>query len=265
MTTQQMFYERAVPLTRSRHGEWSVEIRPEFGFASHASSVPIAAVEFPLAAPEYPIVFAGTEDATMPAAILGVRSDQNLYVGADGAWRAKYVPAFVRRYPFVFASSEDRKTLTLCIDEAYPGCNQEGRGERLFDAEGSHTQYLDTVVNFLKEYQVQYLRTRAFCNRLKELGILEPMQAQFTLPGGARRGMTGFMAVNRTKLKALDGDKLADMARNDELELIYLHLHSLHNFGRMLERIGAQAHKPPAAEGDEGPADLGGDAAPALH
>lgn len=57
------------------------------------------AVEFPNAAEEYSIVFAGEGDNLLPVVLMGVREDENLYVDSDGGWSAKYIPAFVRRYP----------------------------------------------------------------------------------------------------------------------------------------------------------------------
>ncbi len=48
----------------------------------------------------------------MPAVLLGIRDQENLYVDDNGAWNAKYIPAFVRRYPFVF-SSQDKNTFNL--------------------------------------------------------------------------------------------------------------------------------------------------------
>ena len=62
--------------------------------------------------------------------ILGVEKDENLYVKQPGSWDARYVPAFVRRYPFVFSRSDDGQTFTLCIDETWSGCNADGKGER---------------------------------------------------------------------------------------------------------------------------------------
>lgn len=59
------------------------------------------------------------------------------------------MPAFLRRYPFVFSSNDDASTFTLCIDEEFDGLNQDGRGERLFDSEGERTQYLQNVLGFL--------------------------------------------------------------------------------------------------------------------
>ena len=56
------------------------------------------------------------------------------------------------------------------------------------------------------------------------------MQAQVTMESGGRVSLGGFMAVSRSKLKALPGDTLADLAATDELELLYLHLQSMRNF-----------------------------------
>jgi hypothetical protein len=260
-----LFYSNAVPVSSQKHGDLSVKSGGDFGFARLANSVPLTAVEFRRATPEYAVVFAGEGDAIMPVAILGAEAEQNVFVKEEGTWDGTYIPAFVRRYPFVFSSSDDGKTFTLCIDESFSGCNREGRGERLFDAEGERTQYLETVLNFVQDYQVQFQRTRAFCARLKELELLEPMQAQFTLPGGERRNLTGFMAVNRSKLKELDDEVLAQMAKSDELELVYLHLQSMQNFGTMLQRIGAKPESEAVAEGDAPAEEAEGDGAPPIH
>jgi len=262
MTTQLMFYDSAVPVSSKRHVGLSVKAGEQYDFARKVSSVPLTAAEMRPAAAEYVVVFAGQSETVMPVVILGVEANQNLYVKDDGGWDSTYVPAFVRRYPFVFAASQDGKSFTLCIDEAFSGCNREGRGEQLFDIEGVRTQYLETVLNFVKGYQVQHQRTQALCKRLVELGLLEPVQARFTLPGGVRRGLTGFMAVNRTKLKALSRETLADMAVSDELELIYLHLQSMLNFKHLLQRAGAVSNEAPAVQGEESSAEGEGETAP---
>ena len=236
MTTQQLFYERVTPVSLQRHSNWCVESANHYEFAHHVNSVPLVAAEMPHAVRDYTIVFAGTDEALMPVALLGVEGNDNLFVTDSGAWDAKYVPAFVRRYPFVFSKSEDGTRFTLCIDENWSGCNEDGRGQRLFNEQGEHTPYLDNILNFLQEYQTQFVRTQAYCNKLKELDLLESMQAQLTLPTGEQRSLVGFMAVNRDKLKALSGEKLAELAKTDELELTYTHLQSMKNLSLMLER-----------------------------
>ncbi len=102
--------------------------------------------------------------------------------------------------------------------------------QRLFTGDGERTEYLSDMLNFVNSYQAEHQRTQEFCNRLKELDLFEPMKAQITLPSGNQRSLTGFLAVSRERLKKLDGDMLVELARNDSLELIYLHLSSMRNF-----------------------------------
>ena len=252
MTTQLLFYEKAVPVSRERHGNWSVKTGSNYLFARNTNSVPLTALEFPNAAAEYAIVFAGSDEVIMPVVILGVQENQNQFIDADGNWDAKFIPAFVRRYPFVFSITDDGANFTLCIDEDFSGCNQNGVGERLFDAEGERTQYLGNVLNFLSEYQAHFKRTQAFCNKLKELDLLESMQAQVTLPSGKKTSLTGFMAINREKLKNLPGDTLAELSKTSELELMYTHLQSMRNFSAMGSRETEPAAPEEVAEATEG-------------
>ena len=63
------------------------------------------------------------------------------------------------------------------------------------------------------------------------------MQAQFTLGTGEKMSLSGFMVVDRKKLNALPGDVLAEMAKTDQLELLYLHLQSMRNFTAVKDRL----------------------------
>ena len=249
MAKQLLIYESAVPVSASRHGKVSLLPGADYAFSAQVNSVPLMAAEFLAAADEYAIVFTLAGEDVVPMVVLGVRNDQNVYLTADKQWKAKYIPAFIRRYPFVFSSSADGKTLTLCIDESHPGVNRDGLGERFFGDDGKPSPYVERVLKFLQEYQAHYDRTLKFGRRIKELDLLEPMQAQVTTPKGNKLSLSGFHGVNRAKLRALDGAALASIAKTDELELLYLQLHSMRNFNEVKDRlIGTLADEvPPAA------------------
>ena len=232
---QMLFYENVVPVSSQRHRDLSIE-RVDFGFAAKVNSVPLTAIEMPLAAREYTIVFAGTDEAVTPVVVLGVSDAQNLYLDENKAWKADYLPAFVRRYPFVFAQTQDATQFTLCIDENWSGCNRNGRGQRLFDDQGGQTPYLQNMLKFLGDYQTQFVRTQAYCKKLKELNLLEPMQAQIVMPGGEKRALGGFLGATRARIKSLSAEKLAELAKTDELELTYLQMASLNNLGSVVNR-----------------------------
>ncbi len=71
--------------------------------------------------------------------------------------------------------------MTLCIDESCAGFNQEGRRQRLFSDDGKPTPYLGEMLKFLQQYQLEFSRTQAFCKKLSDLKLLEPMQARLNL------------------------------------------------------------------------------------
>jgi hypothetical protein len=237
MSKQLLIYESAVPISASRHGAHSIAPAPDFSFSADINAVPLMGVEFLQAAAEYAIVFTKAGDDVMPVVVLGVRGNENLYLSSEKKWAADYIPAFIRRYPFVFSSSADGKTLTLCVDESHPGVNSEGRGERLFGADAKPTPYVERVLKFLQQYQAHFERTRAFCKRVQDLGLLEPMQAQVTTPTGEKLSLNGFLSVSREKLRNLDAESLVALARTDELELLYLQLHSMRNFNEVKDRL----------------------------
>ena len=109
---QPIFYRDVVPLSRERHKDWYVDLAQGFHFTAGTNSVYVAGTEFPMVAREYPIVFAkDAGEKLVPVAMLGLRPNQNLMVADDGTWRASYVPAYVRRYPFILANaSQDANT-----------------------------------------------------------------------------------------------------------------------------------------------------------
>lgn len=248
MSKQLLIYERVAPVSFDRHGQWSVKEAASFRFARDLNSVPLLAAEFVAAAHDFPIVFAGDGNAVFPSALLGFAADRNLFVGPDGEWTGGYVPAFLRRYPFVFSESDDRKTFTLCIDEGFEGVNQQGRGERLFDNDGERTQYLQAKLDFVVQFQSQHARTTEFCRRLLELGVLEPGEARMTRANGQPLVLGGFMILNRDRFKAIPDDTLNAMFRNDELELCFLHFQSLRNIDALSRRLRDAARVPAVDE-----------------
>ena len=236
MNTQLLIYQHVVALNKQKHGDWSVKSGQRYEFAKHINSVPLAAIEFAHAAAEYSIVFVGDQEL-LPTVILGIHPQQNLFIADNNTWNGDYVPAFLRRYPFVFANNNGGKRYTLCIDEHFPGSNQAGVVERLFDTEGEQSQYLQSVVKFSSAYQNQFIRTQSFCKKLKELDLLEPMQAEFALPGGEKQNLNGFQAVSRQRLKQLSDEQLLALARTGQLDLIHLHLQSMKNFNVVAKKM----------------------------
>ncbi|MEN8178382.1 MAG: SapC family protein [Pseudomonadota bacterium] len=237
MSDKVLFYNKIVPLNEQRHKNYCFEHKGDYSFTKETNAVFLSLMEFPKASREYPIVFAGNEENSAPFALVGLENNQNLFLSKYEKWNAEYIPAYVRRYPFVLAKSNNN--YTVCIDESCKGFNQEGKGERLFDEKGEQSTYLENMLGFLNQYHIDQKRTQDFMAKLREYDLLEPMHANVELNSGVRVSLKGFFVINRDRLKKLESDKITDLIKSDALERIYTHLVSLENFNPLMERFAA--------------------------
>jgi hypothetical protein len=241
---QLMIYDNIQPLSSEVHRNWSVLVE-NYSFVSHMISVPLLATEIPFAAAEYPIVFSATatEGEYIPLAIMGLKEGENLLLNEKNQFDTRYIPAFIRRYPFVLGGDKAADTMALCIDADSPAVIQDGsKGRKLFEENGDQSEHLKEVVEFLKDYQYRAEMTKLFCKRLHELDLLEPMQANITFKGreDANLNLTGFYVVKREKLKALSDADALDLFKKDGLELIYSHIQSLANLNHLITKKSAR-------------------------
>ncbi len=238
MTKTLLIYDRPEPIAQARHGELSVQPIGSLPTARGLTAVPIAAPEIPSVAAEMPVVFAGRE-VPVPVAVLGLRPGENLMLDGDERWDGRYCPAFLRQYPFVLGGAKGSKDLALCIDGGYGGLNREGKGERLFDADGQRTQYVQRALDFTVALHRDFNRTRTLCAQLRDSQLLETAETSFPTPQGPAR-VHGYEAVSRDKLNALPGEELAKLAKTGALELLYTHLASLKQFEGLVRRQQAR-------------------------
>ncbi|MFC4765104.1 SapC family protein [Dyella koreensis] len=235
-----LFYERPVPLNRTQHKDLRLKGIPSLKFAAGVHSVPLTGVEFPAAARDLPILFAGqTMEEAGPMALLGLRQNENLFVDADGQWAANtYVPAFVRRYPFVLAekpADQEGDDFTVFLDEAYEGFGDK-EGERLFKEDGTDSEMLSNAVNFLGEFQQHVSRTQWFMQQLRKHDLLEPRNIRLEKDGKSIN-LNGLYVVSEEKLRNLDEKTAHEFLKEGVFGWIYAHLLSLANIDRVAQRL----------------------------
>src|SRR5690606_30867419 len=207
-----------------------------YAFAASTNAVPVVADEMSTAARHFPIVF--SDEATPhPVAILGLRGQQNLFVGDDGQWAAGvYVPAYVRRYPFIFLEDEARAELTLCIDEAAEAV-VSGRERPLFDEAGQPTALTRSALTFCRDYQVQHLAAAAFASALVEADLLVDHRADVSLNNGQRLSLTGFKEIDADRFASLPDETFLAWRAKGWLTLAYAHFFSVGAWSALVDRV----------------------------
>jgi hypothetical protein len=220
-------------------------------FVQRGNVLPISHSEFQLVGREYPIVFTTGDAGKTYAAlvVLGLSAGENLFYSAGGWERNVYIPAYARRYPFCMAkltvdNVEQDKRL-ICIEKS---SLDEERGEAMFDPDGKATERWTQFERLLTEYEADLERGREMCALLGDYGLLEPFTMQATLDkdkgGPGAMQLTGMHRVAEKNLENLNAAQLKNLMRKGLLARIYIHLISLENFARLLERKVAVAKNP---------------------
>lgn len=231
MTTM-LLYKDIKALNRDEHKTLRIKPADDCAFAANTHLVPLAGLEFFQAARHYPVVFIGEGEQLMPIALLGLTEGRNSYLDGNGQWQANtYVPAFVRRYPFVLAQDET-DNFTVCFDAAYSGWNEE-EGRELFNAGGENTDYLNEMIQFLQNFTHEMERTRELVKALNELQLLTPRTLQLTHPSGESFVLRDFQAVDEARFAELSDEQVLGLHKSGFLGWIYAHLMSLGNANQL--------------------------------
>ncbi|MEN9775603.1 MAG: hypothetical protein RL322_2673 [Pseudomonadota bacterium] len=225
-------FKRVVPLDVSRHATLRVRPALDQAYARTLQRSIVMQSEIRRAAARYPIVFVEDPetDGFRPVALFGLAPGDNVFVGSDGQWRASYIPAVVRAYPFVLARSDRPDRFLVCIDEASDLVGHD-EGAPLFQSDGQPDQALEEVKAFLARLRGMQLATDAFTRALAQRNLLTP----FTIQAGRADSppLQGCYVVNEERLDALPIEHLADLRARGWLSTIYAHLMSLLQIERL--------------------------------
>lgn len=226
-----LFYRKPELLTTAQHAD--LRIRPGgHDFAAEANAVPLAAIEFGAAMRHYPIAFAAGDN--YPIAVLGL-DRANCFVNGEEWEAGTYVPAYVRRYPFVFADRAD-DSFILAIDREADNVLSGGEdGEPLF-RDGKPTDLVTSAMAFCKDFHGAHLQTDAFVSAIIEKDLLVQQHADAKLPSGRAMTLSGFKVIDRQKFEALSDETVLAWHKKGWLSLIHFHLASLDRFADLLVR-----------------------------
>ncbi len=240
LSGQVLFYKQPQPLSPEEHGGLGVKQVPQpFAFMREAHAIPVTVTEFGMAAGSYPVIFVG--DERTPVAVMGVRQGQNLYVDGNGrVVDDHYVPAFARRYPFVFAADDASDRLILCVDRAAPMVSNQP--EVPFFQDGKPTQFTNDAIEFCKEFERQRRATMDFVALIGSYDLFEQKTVAFQPRDaqgremGPQQKIADYWAVSEERLNALSNDRYLELKANGAMGAIYAHMVSLLNWQRVIQR-----------------------------
>ena len=240
VTGQMYLYNKPELLNPEQHKGLGVnKIERPFQFAATARALPLTVSEIAAASHDYPIVFASLE-SPVPLAVVGIIDDANLFVSEGGQWEEhRYIPGYVRRYPFGAATETGGERFAVVIDSEYPGLS-EGGETQLF--EGTEpTKFTSDAVDFTRRYEEDRQMTNQFIDMMKEMNILSGQTAQYTpTTGGDQVSFAQYVGFDENALKELDDEKFKQLRTAGVLPIIYSQLLSRTHWRGLVSRRAAR-------------------------
>lgn len=234
-------YQEIVPLNKQHRVVLPEGRKLPLVFRS-LTALPLSYTEFGAACRDYPIAFVSGDGGRsfVAMALLGLENQQNLFVTDDGTWDASvYLPAYVRRYPFcmtrVTVDGKEQPERVACVEKRA----LSEKGEPLYDSKGNPLPDWEQRQKLLFEYEADLARTEEMCRTLAECGLFEPFTMQAVPNQGQPMQMAGMHRVVEEKLADLPHEKTVSLMKAGILARVYLHLASLGNFTRLLDRRAA--------------------------
>jgi hypothetical protein len=231
-----LFFKKPVPLDMKRHAKATLLPTQDLSFAAKTNSIVVNAVEFFEAAKQYPIVFTQGENP-LPAVIVGLEQ-KNYFVNSKGQWeKGAYLPAYVRKYPFVFMDVPDRNQFVLCVDEGASQYKENGGGKEalpLYNKENP-SDLTRNALEFCTAYHNHHQLTRRFCEDIKRADLLTPTRSDARLSSGREIHLGGFQAIDEKKVAALPDETILEFFKKGWLPLIYAALMSSSNWKKLVD------------------------------
>jgi len=197
----------------------------------------------------YPILFhRDPKGEIYPIALFGFESGENLFL-TPGGWQAPYLPAMVRREPFLIgmqasgpsAGEDPRRVMSLNM--GHPRVSRS-QGEPLFDQFGARTRYLEDMATLLETlYQGAEVNKR-FVAALQQLQLIESVTFDIALANGSRNQLLGFFAIDEEKVRNLTGEQLGQLSQDGFLMPLFMILASTVKIRTLIDLKNARMGNP---------------------
>jgi hypothetical protein len=188
----------------------------------------------------YPIFFHRDDNGDFyPVALFGFKEGENLFLDKSG-WKANYVPAMIRREPFLigYQGSQEEEELgkarVLSIDLDHPRVSLE-KGEALFRPLGGRTPYLEEAASLLEQIYGGYVHNKTFVAALEKYELIESVTLDITLNDESKNQLLGFFAINEEKVEQLPGDVLEEFSKQLILMPLFMVLASMVNIRTLID------------------------------
>jgi hypothetical protein len=226
------------PLNLERHSNRTWNSVSDFSWSRQEQLIPVALQEATSLMMVFPLAFLLHNSEYQFLALLGLRPNENVWVGLDGRWLAPRIPSLLQHYPFhVLHGSGGQRTLG--VNES--GLLPEGAigGSPLY-ADHKPVPELSKILEQLTQWDLERQQSREIARVLARHELLEPWELQIQGEGTVHK-VDGLYRVNEKRLNETSAEALVELRNSRALLMAYCQLLSMQQVQNVARMGEAQA------------------------
>lgn len=234
-------------VSRERHANKKWLRYTNLAFAAGEAIAPVVGTELARAALAMPCAFVQQSGRYILVAVLSFPGGRNVFVGPDGRWLGRYVPAVFRLYPFRVLPNKGTDAVVLCVDEESKlVVDGASTGEEFFDTQGNPAPVVKLVFEVGMAWEHERKSTDLAVETLAQAGVIRPWDVKVTTSEG-ERPISGLYRADEAALRALPDEAFLRLRKTSALPIAYTQMLSMGQLEvlQLLARAQTQASAAP--------------------
>lgn len=201
----------------------AIKTRPWQDIFATTQLIPLNITEFKLACTYMPIIFSPI-GKPMPIALTSFTTGNNSFV-TEGQWQTNsYIPAAIRRYPFVLGDANTEGKRPLYIDSTAIKNDHENP---LFDTDGNSGKIIKQALQFCKDYDDHLTITENTVDLIDSLDLFKETQLVIKNKDGTESKTRIFKIIDTVKYQNLSDNDIVTLQKHHALWVIHTHIVSM--------------------------------------
>ena len=191
-----------VAISNTAHRDKALSPHRNFFFSKELLITKICGFELQHMTGCIPLIFTRSQTSVQFCGLLGLENGKNLMVKPDGSWRARFVPAMLRRHPFSIGNL-DGCSQKIVLDEETEFIVDRDQGHNFFKEDGSTGAVIEHFNELLARITQSMARAEKAWSRIDDLDPFKPFDPIIKKSDGGIIRLEGVLSIHIEKFGKL--------------------------------------------------------------
>ncbi len=223
-------------LSKKDHKNLSIDKIDNYWFAKELRYAPVGLSEIAKLSTKFPLIITGGDEQHF-SVLLAIGNNDNYFSIQNRYEDRRFVPAFMRAYPFLMVEANDGKSdkkfraVAVDVESLYVG---EDKEIKFFSEDEQESELLKRSIGIVQTLDKDRFAADELVKTLNELDLLDKRDVTLKVESEAKTILSDFYVVNQERLYSLDDKLLLEWMKKGWIYLLENHMRSMENIDLLL-------------------------------